>query len=85
MAREMDEFEWPLHHTRRSHSKYPWDQWLNGKPWELTHEVDYQVKTGNFITVSQAAAKKQQGEVKWVRTGDKTIVIQFVKTPTEES
>lgn len=84
MARELETFEWPTLGQRPGRAqKYPWDQWLNGKPWELEHGTDYTCKTTSIL---HAAKKKLDAEqppraFKWVRTGEKTIVIQAVAAP----
>lgn len=77
MARQIEEFPWDKVGAQRG-PKYPWDKYLNGKPWELTIGKDFTSKVGTFITAGRKAAVRNGGVLHWARNGDKTIVITFV-------
>jgi hypothetical protein len=59
MARVVEEF--PVQPT---HSKYPWQDWLNGQVWELIPGEDFQGKPATFRSVAIGQAKKRGGKVR---------------------
>lgn len=77
MARELEEF--PTEVLRTGYTKYPWDEWANGKPWELVAGEDYYGKMGNFVTQARRTARAKGMELHWARTSDKVLVLQFRK------
>jgi hypothetical protein len=61
--------------------KYPWDEWLDGDPWELTSGEDFQakLKIESFRATAKSAAKKRSGTIKTAVVNDgKSLVIQFI-------
>jgi hypothetical protein len=77
MARELESFP-----PRRRASKYPWEEWLNGRPWLLRHGEDYTVSSAS-MRASVARKAKELG--KQVRTqastdddGTEALIIQAV-------
>jgi hypothetical protein len=62
--------------TRRT---YPWDEWLNGKAWELRRGEDYEVSTPAFRSAARQAAKRAKKRLKaWPFRNDESdgLVIQ---------
>jgi hypothetical protein len=61
-------------------SRYPWDQLLDGDPWELTAGEDFASRPTTFIQNARAQAKRRDGTLR-TRTlidGDTTrVVVQF--------
>jgi hypothetical protein len=75
MARQLEAFP-----ERPSTARYPWDQWLDGHPWELIRGEDFQAKPGTFRTNAQTQAKKRGGRVRSRAldvNGREAVVIQF--------
>ena len=52
MAKELDVF--PGGPTR---GKYPWEDWLNGNPWELEPGEDFDIDLASMRAVASRAAK----------------------------
>lgn len=79
MARELSEF--PQTRGRKSGgSKYPLDEWLNGKILELTFGEDYHCQPENLRATLSKAAKDRGGKVRTALVNDKkSLVVQFVK------
>lgn len=75
MAKQLSEFP-----RRQGRQKYDWDQWLNGKVWELEQGSDFFIALNNFRSAATAAARDKGGKVRTAKTGAKTLVIQFYKS-----
>lgn len=76
MAKKLDAFPEGL--RVRSSQTYPWDEWLDGSPWELTKGDDYVIKSKSFVTAAQAAARRKGGRVQTAILPDDTgVVIQY--------
>jgi glycine cleavage system aminomethyltransferase T len=73
MARTLDAF--PEGSGRGS---YPWNEWLDGKIWELEAGVDFTVKLDSFKGAALAAARTREGKLRTAKVGDKKLVIQFI-------
>jgi hypothetical protein len=62
-------------------SRYPWDELLDGDPWELLGGEDFASKPSTFIANARAQAKRRGGTVR-TRTlvdGDTTkVVVQYL-------
>jgi hypothetical protein len=61
-------------------SRYPWDQLLDGDPWELVYGEDFQSKPMTFISNALTQARRRGGSVRTriVENGDRSaVVIQF--------
>ena len=75
MARRLDNFP-----ARPSTARYPWDEWLDGSPWELVRGDDFQAKAATFRANAQTQAKRRGGRVRSRATdvnGREAVVIQF--------
>lgn len=75
MARTLEEFPAPTGQQR-----YPWDQWLDGRVWELTQGTDFAAKPSTFRTNAQLQASKRGGTAKTrsLKQGDaEVVVLQF--------
>ena len=79
MAKQLKEF--PRHKRRRR--KYPWDEWLNGKPWLLRHGEDYETSTPTMRAVAtkaaQAAGKRLETQATTDDDGTEALIIQAVE------
>ena len=61
-------------------SRYPWDELLDGDPWELVSGVDFMSKATTMIANARIQAKRRGGNVRTrlFQNGDRaTVVIQF--------
>ena len=59
----------------RAGVKYPWDEWLDGQIWELTHGKDFNCVTGNFRSVVYVEAKRRGKKVR-ASVKENSLVIQ---------
>jgi hypothetical protein len=70
--------EWP---TREREQKFPWDSWLDGRPWKVGRTNDYDAKAKTFIANARSQAKRRGGNVRTALfeegTEQEYIVIQF--------
>jgi hypothetical protein len=74
MARKLEKF--PMATTGR----YPWDELLNGDPWELVSGEDFTAKPTTIIANARVQAKRRGGMVRTrlFQNGDRaSVVIQF--------
>jgi hypothetical protein len=74
MPRKLDRF--PAAAT----SRYPWDELLNGDPWELVSGEDFASKPTTLIANARVQAKRRGGMVRTrlFQNGDRaSVVIQF--------
>jgi hypothetical protein len=61
-------------------SRYPWDELLNGDPWELVSGADFTSKPTTFIANARIQAKRRGGTVRtrlFVNGDRSSVVIQF--------
>jgi hypothetical protein len=62
-------------------ARYPWDELLDGDPWELVQGVDFTAKPTTLIANARVQAKRRGGIVRTrlLQRGDGTssIVLQF--------
>jgi hypothetical protein len=76
MARRLDSF------PAQTGSRYPWDEWLDGNPWELVPGEDFASKSSTLRANAQIQAKKRNGRTRSrtvVNNGREAVVIQFVR------
>lgn len=67
-----------------SQARYPWDELLDGDPWELVAGIDFTSKPATFLGNARYQARRRGGNVRTRRfeNGDRTsIVIQFRPVP----
>jgi hypothetical protein len=65
-------------------SRYPWDELLDGDPWELVSGVDFRSKPTTLIANARLQAKRRGGSVRtrFLQNGDHaSVVIQFRPAP----
>lgn len=62
-------------------SSYPWDDWLNQKPWRLTKGEDFKSEVTSFQSAAHNAAKEKGLSLKTSREGDDVVVIQASTAP----
>jgi hypothetical protein len=61
-------------------ARYPWDELLDGDPWELVSGVDFTAKATTLIANARVQAKRRGGNVRTrlLQNGDRaSVVIQF--------
>ena len=66
---------------RKTAAACPWDQWLDGRIWELTHGEDFTSKPMTFKLAARRTARLRGGELRANLDGNK-LIIQFVAKPT---
>ena len=71
MAKQLDSFEF----TNRKKGIYPWDKWLNGKPWEMVKGIDYKCGDQGFMAAAATAARNRDLKIRTQRV-DGGVVIQ---------
>jgi hypothetical protein len=75
MARRLESF--PASAT----SRYPWDEWLDGSPWELVRGDDFTSRSTTLRANAQIQAKKRGGTVRTkaaqTTDGREAVVIQY--------
>jgi hypothetical protein len=65
-------------------SRYPWDQLVDGDPWELIWGEDFTSKPSTFIANARSQAKRRGGAVRTrvLSEGDRTtVVLQYLGAP----
>jgi hypothetical protein len=65
-------------------SRYPWDQLLDGDPWELIAGEDFTSKPTTVIANARTQARRRGGSVRTrlLENGHRTsVVIQFTPEP----
>ena len=75
MARRLDQFP-----RVKGNAKYPWDEWLDGSPWQLTPGEDFKAKVPTVLASARAQAKRRGGRVRTrtLMNGEReTLVLQF--------
>jgi hypothetical protein len=78
MARKLERF--PAAAT----SRYPWDDLLDGSPWELVQGEDFESRPETVVANARLQAKKRGGNVRTrlLQNGDRaSVVIEFKRTP----
>lgn len=78
MAEVMDSYE--FRHYGRGRSKYPWDEWLDGRVWKLERGKDYSVSEHSMDSQLRSAARKRVGNMQ-IKMGIGFLIIQFHKAP----
>ena len=64
-------------------ARYPWDELLDGDPWELVSGVDFTTKPTTLIANARVQAKRRGGSVRTrlLQNGDRSsVVLQFRRT-----
>jgi hypothetical protein len=56
VAKKLDEFPGGDMPTK---AKYPWDEWLDGSPWELRRGEDYMTNTPSFLATANKTARNR--------------------------
>ena len=75
MAKVLKSFDFT---GRSGAAKYPWNEWLDGRVWELSFDHDVKSKSKeSFRSSCHLAAERLGGSCRTSISGDK-IVIQFV-------
>jgi hypothetical protein len=72
MARVIDNFP-----ATATQSRYPWDEWLDGRVWELVAGEDFTSKPETFRQNAAIQAQRRGGKSKtrMVEDGDRHIVV----------
>jgi len=53
--------EWP---TLEREQRYPWSEWLDGRPWRISRGEDYDARAKTFVANARAQAKRRGGSVR---------------------
>lgn len=76
MAQLLD--QWPI---RERQQRYPWHEWLDGRPWRIKRGEDYHSRANTIVGNARAQAKRRGGTLRTQLfgegTGEEAIVIQF--------
>lgn len=78
MARRLDTFP-----RAKGQAKYPWDEWMDGSPWELVRGEDFDAKLPTLLQIARTQAKRRGGglRTRTLRDGEKErVVLQFRAT-----
>ena len=57
--------------------QYPWEEWLNGKFWEVVRGEDFKVKPYSFVNALKQASAKRGLTVQYEVSGD-TVIFQAI-------
>lgn len=64
--------------------KYPWDEWLDGKVWELEIGADFYSSRESFRHAAGEAGRRRGFQVQTaVPRGENTVIIQAVRNGME--
>ncbi len=77
MPRKLEQF------PAAASARYPWDELLNGDPWELVSGEDFTAKPRTIVQAARAQAKRRGGTLRTrlFENGDRaSVVIQFRHT-----
>lgn len=77
MAKRLKSFEF----GRVDQVRYPWDDWLDGSPWELHQGEDFAIPVHNMRATCVGAATRRGMKVR-TSLRDKVLVIQAYKPST---
>lgn len=80
MPRKLDRF------PAAAASRYPWDELLDGDPWELVSGEDFASKASTVIANARAQAKRRGGTVRtrMLVEGDRTAVVLQYRSASAE-
>lgn len=79
MAKELEVFPETRGRGKTGESKYPWDEWFNGKIWQLDAGEDFDIKMVSMKSIVSKTAKDRGVRVKTATVNDgKSLVIQQV-------
>ena len=78
MAEQLESFDFQ---PPRCKHLYPWDDWLNGKPWKLVHGQDFLVKIASFQTQASIVSRRRGGHVKTQTVAGDAFIVQFFDGP----
>lgn len=67
----------------KGHGRYPWNEWLDGRTWELKRGVDFECSTISFRTSAYAMARKRSQQLRSVISDD-AITLQAYKADTPD-
>jgi len=82
MAEKLEEYEFKNQRSTGK-GKYPWDQWLDGDVWQLTHGEDFTTEVANFRSWAYHNARKRGGTLRTNNPSTDVLIIQFVQKPVE--
>ena len=77
MAQRVDTFDFGRHRGGAPR-KYPWEEWLDGSIWELTHGKDFEPAPRVFRTMAYTRARDHGVSLR-THIGDGVVVLQAVK------
>ena len=65
--------------SKRKHSRFPWEQWANGKTWKVTKGDDFNSTALRFRQRLYTRAKEFGMKVRTKVIDKKTVAFQFFK------
>lgn len=74
MAKTLDSFNFG---TRTNSTDYPWDDWTDGRVWELTRGVDFTSNAASFRAHLYKVSKDRGIDVRSRIIDEDTIVFRF--------
>lgn len=80
MAEVLEEFDF----RRRGESRYPWDQWFDGRIWKLKQGEDFKCSLNAFYYGAYRAAGKRGGKIRLTKRED-CIIFQFFRPEEPEA
>lgn len=80
-AEVLDSYDWGTGRTRAS--KYPWEQWMDGKTYKIKKGIDFESSCSKFIQQLRQRASDYNARVNVANPDDETIVFQYL--PREET
>lgn len=75
MATVLESFEF------RRCSKYPLDQWFDGRVWRVTRGKDFAMTARSFAKNVYTMAQRRGGTVQTATIDENTVVFQFTPKP----
>lgn len=69
MAKEAQQVQWT--------TRYPWEKWANGAPWEIFQGEDFTCQMDSMIALLGEKAPRFEMKVRYRKTSDTSIAFQF--------
>ena len=80
---EVSHFRFPTNTGGKS--KYDWDTILNGKTWELSQGVDFEMAPRTFVAHVHGTAKRRGLKARTHTKDERTIIVRAYKEKIEDS
>jgi len=80
---EVSHFRFPTNTGGKS--KYDWDTILNGKTWELSQGVDFEMAPRTFVAHVHGTAKRRGLKARTHTKDERTIIVRAYKEKVEDT